>query len=110
MLKLVTGPFYFYYSVKIYTNLYFSIFFQYATAYIDAHILFLRNFTAELQPLPSDAAESTPRPPISEEHMRRLIDVKRDIVRTIRQAVDVVSKYAGGALPEPARTRVRGLY
>ena len=40
--------------------------------------------------------------------MRRLIDVKRDIVRTIRQAVDVVSKYAGEALPEPARTRVRG--
>jgi hypothetical protein len=40
--------------------------------------------------------------------MRRLIDVKRDIVHTIRQAVDVVSKYAGGALPEPARTRVRG--
>ena len=40
--------------------------------------------------------------------MRRLIDVKRDIVHTIRQAVDVVSKYAGGALPEPARTRVKG--
>ena len=40
--------------------------------------------------------------------MRRLIDIKRDIVRTIRQAVYVVSKYAGGALPEPARTRVRG--
>ena len=40
--------------------------------------------------------------------MRRLIDVKRDIVRTIRQAVDIVSKYVGGALPEPARTRVRG--
>ena len=40
--------------------------------------------------------------------MRRLMDVKRDIVHTIRQAVDVVSKYAGGALPEPARTRVRG--
>ena len=40
--------------------------------------------------------------------MRRLIDVRRDIVHTIRQAVDIVSKYAGGALPEPARTRVRG--
>ena len=40
--------------------------------------------------------------------MRRLMDVKRDIVHTIRQAVDIVSKYAGGALPEPARTRVRG--
>ena len=62
----------------------------------------------DLQPLPSDAAQSTPRPPISEEQMRRLIDVKRDIVHTIRQAVDVVSKYAGEALPEPARTRVRG--
>jgi transcriptional repressor OPI1 len=61
-----------------------------------------------LQPLPSDTAESTRRPPISEEHMRRLIDVRRDIVHTIRQAVDIVSKYAGGALPEPARTRVRG--
>ena len=33
--------------------------------------------------------------------MRRLIDVKRDIVRTIRRAIDIVSKYAGAALPEP---------
>jgi len=29
-------------------------------------------------------------------------------VHTIRQVVDIVSKYAGGALPEPAKTRVRG--
>jgi hypothetical protein len=29
-------------------------------------------------------------------------------VHTIRQVVGVVSKYAGGALPEPARGRVRG--
>lgn len=40
--------------------------------------------------------------------MRRLTDVRRDIVHTIRQVVDVVSKYAGGALPEPAKNRVRG--
>ena len=40
--------------------------------------------------------------------MRILIDIERDIVRPIRQAVDIVSKYAGGVLPEPARTRVRG--
>jgi hypothetical protein len=40
--------------------------------------------------------------------MRKLTDVRRDIVHTIRQVVDVVSKYAGGALPEPARRRVRG--
>lgn len=40
--------------------------------------------------------------------MRTLHDVRRDIVNTIRQVVDVVSKYAGGTLPEPARARVRG--
>ena len=40
--------------------------------------------------------------------MRTLTDIRRDLVHTIRQVVDVVSKYAGGALPEPARTRVRG--
>jgi len=46
---------------------------------------------------------------MSEEHMRRLTDVQRDVVHTIRQVVDVVSKYAGGALPEPAKDRVRGV-
>lgn len=40
--------------------------------------------------------------------MRTLQDVRRDVVNTIRQVVDVVSKYTGGALPEPARARVRG--
>jgi hypothetical protein len=40
--------------------------------------------------------------------MRTLIDVRRDVVQTIRQVDNVVSKYAGGALPEPARSRVRG--
>ena len=69
-----------------------TLFFLVATAFIDAHILFLRNFTVDLQPLPSDDAESTPRPPILEEHMRRLIDVKGDIVRTIPQVADIVSK------------------
>lgn len=58
--------------------------------------------------MPSDSLTTTRRPPISEEHMRKLTDVRRDIVHTIRQVVDVVSKYAGGALPEPARNRVRG--
>jgi hypothetical protein len=40
--------------------------------------------------------------------MRTLTDIRRDVVQTIRQVVDVVSKYAGSALPEPARSRVRG--
>ena len=83
-------------------------FFKYATAHIDAQILILRDFIASLQPLPSRALSANRRPPISEEHMRRLTDVRRDIVHTIRQVVDVVSKYAGGALPQPAKNRVRG--
>jgi len=37
-------------------------------------------------------------------------DVRRDIVHTIRQVVDVVSKYAGGALPELARGEGKGVY
>ncbi|KAK2459246.1 hypothetical protein APHAL10511_008723 [Amanita phalloides] len=80
---------------------------QYATAQIDAQILILRDFIAGLQPLPP-ASSSPSRRPISQAHIRTLTDVRRDLVHTIRQVVDVVSKYAGGALPEPARTRVRG--
>ncbi|KAF8344495.1 transcription factor Opi1-domain-containing protein [Amanita rubescens] len=87
---------------------------QYATAQIDAQILILRDFIAGLQPLPHTASSSRRtdplfvRCPVSQAHMRTLTDVRRDLVQTIRQVVDVVSKYAGGALPEPARTRVRG--
>lgn len=39
--------------------------------------------------------------------MRILNAATRDVVETIRQVVDVVSRYTGSALPEPARTRVR---
>ncbi|KAF8625469.1 hypothetical protein AX15_005364 [Amanita polypyramis BW_CC] len=86
---------------------------QYATAQIDAQILILRDFIAGLQPLPPPstphgADPSSSRRPVSQAHMRALTDVRRDLVQTIRQVVDVVSKYAGSALPEPARTRVRG--
>ncbi|TFK51944.1 Opi1-domain-containing protein, partial [Heliocybe sulcata] len=78
---------------------------MYATAHIDAQILVIRDFIAALQPL---GPASSPYAPISAHHMKTLNDVKQDVVHTVRQAVDVVSKYAGGALPEPARDRVRG--
>ncbi|TEB36857.1 Opi1-domain-containing protein [Coprinellus micaceus] len=82
---------------------------QYATAHIDAQILILRELTASLQTNPPDAPAHARRPnPISEEHMRKLAEVRKDVVQTVRQVVSVVSKYAGGALPEPARTTVRG--
>ena len=76
---------------------------QYATNHIDAQILVLRDFMASLQTVAARSGET-----VSQHHMRTLNDVKRDVVDTIRQVVDIVSKYAGGALPEPARQRVRG--
>ncbi|THH11396.1 hypothetical protein EW146_g8057 [Bondarzewia mesenterica] len=81
---------------------------QYATTHIDGQILVLRDFMASLQPPPGSPNAINPDGIISPEHMRQLANVKRDVVDTIRQVVDVVSKYAGGALPEPARARVRG--
>jgi hypothetical protein len=33
--------------------------------------------------------------------------IRGDLVMTIRQVVEIISNYAGSALPEPARTRVR---
>ncbi|KZT07538.1 Opi1-domain-containing protein [Laetiporus sulphureus 93-53] len=80
---------------------------QYATAHIDAQILVLRNFIASLQPSDSSAAPGSPPIHISSQHLRTLHAAKRDVVETIRQVVDIVSRYAGGALPEPARASVR---
>ncbi|KAI5124258.1 hypothetical protein M0805_005107 [Coniferiporia weirii] len=77
---------------------------QYATEHTDGQILVLRNFIASLN---AQEEEGRGERPISASHMQTLTNVKRDVVGTIRQVVDVVSKYAGGALPEPARARVR---
>lgn len=38
----------------------------------------------------------------------RIEKIKQDIVDMLRKAVDVVSRHAGAALPEPARSRVKG--
>ena len=70
--------------------------------------MILRDFIASLQPTPDSRHALNPDALISQERMRQLTNVKRDVVATVRQVVDVVSKYAGGALPEPARTHVRG--
>ncbi|KAJ7774377.1 hypothetical protein B0H14DRAFT_3508671 [Mycena olivaceomarginata] len=84
---------------------------DYATQRIDAQMLILRDFIASLHPHPppgsslaisTDAPEPELTPP---DHLRTLAHLRSDIVHTIRQVVGVVSKYAGGALPEPARGR-----
>ncbi|KAI0076556.1 Opi1-domain-containing protein [Panus rudis PR-1116 ss-1] len=76
---------------------------QYATAHIDSQILALRDFIAALQQHASGDPSAPPLP----QHLQTLTAIRRDVVSTVRQVVDVVSKYAGGALPEPARARVR---
>lgn len=89
-----------------YSNILYKInscFIQYATEHIDGQILVLRDFVASL----NAQRDSGDERPISASHLQTLTNVKRDVVNTIRQVVDVVSKYAGGALPEPARSRVR---
>lgn len=90
-----------------------QFFSQYATVHIDAQILVLRDFIASLQNpgLPSSSRSSSlsvsAHSPLAEHHLQTLTNIRRDVVETIRQVVDVVSKYAGGALPEPAKARVR---
>ena len=37
----------------------------------------------------------------------KILDLKKDVLQTLKNVVDVVSKYAGGALPENARILVR---
>ncbi|KAF7309368.1 hypothetical protein MIND_00307500 [Mycena indigotica] len=88
---------------------------QYATQHIDAQILILRDFIASLQPSPltpssttTPSANVTDPPELTPDHLKTLAHLRSDIVQTIRQVVGVVSKYAGSALPEPARSRVRG--
>ncbi|ESK82692.1 clock controled protein (ccg-8) [Moniliophthora roreri MCA 2997] len=107
---------------------------QWAIQHIDAQILFLREFTVSLQqqylePVQEENDDLSPTTPtassstrsrsrrhvrttsasISEAHHRKLNDVRKDVVHTIRQVVGVVSKYAGeAALPEPARNTVKG--
>jgi hypothetical protein len=38
---------------------------------------------------------------------KRIAELKADVLKTLKDVVDVVSKYAGGALPENARVLVR---
>ncbi|CAE6481910.1 unnamed protein product [Rhizoctonia solani] len=87
---------------------------QYATNRIDSQIAVLREFLDSLQPGAGTAGPLLPMhmdrdAPVSPAALARLSAVKRDVVATIRQAVDIVSRYAGGALPEPARGSVRSV-
>lgn len=53
------------------------------------------------EPVPSSAT-------VSPEALQHYMSVKKNVVNTIRQVVEVVGKYAGGSLPEPAKQKVKG--
>jgi len=79
---------------------------QYANSHIDQQILLLRSFIASISPN-NLSSSSTNDAIVPFQSLSILAQVKKELVDTIRQVVDVVSKYAGSALPEQARTSVR---
>lgn len=77
---------------------------KYATTRIDNQILALQNCIAAQSPRsPPPGMNSPPSP-----RMMQINRIKGDLIMTIRQVVEIISNYAGSALPEPARTTVRG--
>jgi transcriptional repressor OPI1 len=72
---------------------------QYATAQIEHQITQLRDLIVKLNHGELDLAGAVPG--------QHLAHIKGDVVNTIRGVVDVVGKYAGGALPTGARNKVK---
>ncbi|CEH18491.1 Transcription factor Opi1 [Ceraceosorus bombacis] len=71
---------------------------QYATAHIEHQITILRDLIVKLNHGELELSNAA---------LQSLGLIKGDVVGTIRGVVDVVGKYAGGALPEPARRSVK---
>ncbi|GAA6023673.1 hypothetical protein JCM11491_005268 [Sporobolomyces phaffii] len=85
----------------------------YATAHLDHQISTLRDFILSLRahnrthPSSSTSTTSHHHHALVAESSARLTQIKHDVVETIRKVVEVVSKYAGAALPEPAKRYVK---
>lgn len=78
---------------------------QYATAHLDHQITVLRDFIASLHRHRTTDWRSDAL--VTASATAHLGQIKHDVVDTIRKVVEVVSKYAGAALPEPAKRYVR---
>ncbi|WEW56026.1 transcriptional regulator opi1 [Emydomyces testavorans] len=59
------------------------------------------------QQRPGDTSNPTSRPRSPTTVSQQIQQVKQDVLQTLKQVVDVVSRYTGGALPENARNLVR---
>lgn len=79
---------------------------QYATSNLEVQIGLLEAFIASVdvtisgEPTPNSAT-------ISPDSLKNYMEIKRNVVSTIRQVVEVVGRYAGGTLPESAKQQVK---
>ncbi|GAA5891815.1 hypothetical protein JCM8208_002900 [Rhodotorula glutinis] len=76
----------------------------YATAHLDHQIGTLRDFILSLR---AHTTSSSSNALVAASASAHLAQIKHDVVETIRKVVDVMSKYAGAALPEQAKRYVR---
>ncbi|KAM0793366.1 hypothetical protein ACM66B_000821 [Microbotryomycetes sp. NB124-2] len=79
----------------------------YATAHLDHQIATLREFIVSLQSHNREGTNGTSDALVTASASAHLSQIKHDVVDTIRKVVEVVSKYAGAALPEQAKRYVR---
>ncbi|KIM34248.1 hypothetical protein M408DRAFT_325701 [Serendipita vermifera MAFF 305830] len=80
---------------------------QWATSNLDTQITLLETFISSINATVSGEPIS-PSAAVSPEALQHYMSVKKNVVNTIRQVVEVVGKYAGGSLPEPAKEKVKG--
>lgn len=74
----------------------------YTTATLQDRIAFLRSFMLSLSNSPQSQSGIDPA------HVEALERVKTELVDAVKNAVDILSRHAGGALPDQARAFVRG--
>ncbi|BGP36344.1 transcriptional regulator opi1 [Rhodotorula kratochvilovae] len=79
----------------------------YATAHLDHQISTLRDFILSLRAHNRSSSPSSSNALVAASASAHLAQIKHDVVETIRKVVDVMSKYAGAALPEQAKRYVR---
>ena len=74
-----------------------------ATTHLGSSISSLQSLLSKVKRPADEENQTSTRTPMGS----RIEKIKQDIVDTLRKAVDVVSRHAGSALPEPARHRVK---
>ncbi|KAL3458541.1 transcription factor Opi1-domain-containing protein [Aspergillus heterothallicus] len=82
---------------------------KWANGRLGKSIICLQETLKEWEDLPQKNGEGAPNGSASNQTQlsQRIQALKQDVLTTLKQVVDVVSKYAGGALPENARNLVR---